>query len=165
MSGDCTRPGVYELPWGITVEQLLETVGGGNAKAVQVGGYSGQLIPASQFDRRLAYEDLGIGGSVIVYGQDRDMLDVAENYFEFFVDESCGQCTPCRDGNVKLLEGIRALRQGKCSSRYLNELISLCETIQVASKCGLGQLSPNILIAINKHFRDEILARPMVGQH
>ncbi|NJL50608.1 MAG: NADH-quinone oxidoreductase subunit J [Blastochloris sp.] len=165
VSGDCTRPGVYEFPWGITVEGLLETVGGGNAKAVQVGGYSGLLIPASQFDRRLAYEDLGIGGSVIVYGQDRDMLDVAENYFEFFVDESCGQCTPCRDGNVKLLEGIRALRQGKCSSRYLNELISLSETIQVASKCGLGQLSPNILIAINKHFRDEILARPMVDQH
>ena len=70
-----------------------------------------------------------------------------------------------RQRNSETLEGIRALRQGKCTSRYLNELISLCETIQVASKCGLGQLSPNILIAINKHFRDEILARPVVGHH
>jgi len=164
VSGDCSRPGVYELPWGITVDHLLETVGASNTKAVQVGGYSGQLIPPSQFNRRLAYEDLGIGGSVIVYGPERDMLDVAENYLEFFIDESCGQCTPCRDGNVKLLEGVRLLRQGKCSSRYLNELVSLSETIQVASKCGLGQLSPNILVAINKHFRDEVLARPATGQ-
>ncbi|CAK0760514.1 NAD-reducing hydrogenase HoxS subunit alpha [Azospirillaceae bacterium] len=164
VSGDCKKPGVYEWPWGITIQQLLENVGGLGAKAVQVGGYTGQLVPASHFNRVLGYEDLGIGGSIIVYGQERDMLEIAENYFEFFVDESCGQCTPCRDGNVKLLEGVRLLRQGKCSTRYLNELIDLCETIQLASKCGLGQLSPNVLIAINEYFRDEIMARPVVGQ-
>jgi len=165
VSGDCTRPGVYELPWGTTLARLLEMVGGDGAKAVQVGGYSGELVPAAEFGRKLAYEDLGLGGSVIIYGQQRDLLEVAENYLEFFVDESCGQCTPCRDGNVKLLEGIRLLLRGKCSTRYLNELIGLGETIQLASKCGLGQSSPKVLLAINKHFRDEIMARPIEASH
>ena len=165
VSGDCTRPGVYELPWGSTVQQLLALVGGEGAKAVQAGGYSGELIPASEFSRVLGYEDLGIGGSVIVYGQERDLLEIAENYLEFFVEESCGQCTPCRDGNVKLLDGIQLLLKGKCSTRYLNELIGLSETIQLASKCGLGQSSPKVLLAINKHFRDEIMARPIETAH
>ena len=163
VSGDCSRPGVYELPWGITVDQLLETVDARGAKAVQIGGYTGHLVPARQFDRRLAYEDLGIGGSIIVYGPDRDMLEVAENYLEFFVEESCGQCTTCRVGNQKLLEGVRLLQQGKCSNRYLNDLIALSETVKLASKCGLGQASPNVMIALNAHFKDEILARPVEG--
>jgi [NiFe] hydrogenase diaphorase moiety large subunit len=161
VSGDCTRPGVYELPWGISVEALLELVGGEGAKAVQVGGYSGYLVPPSEFRRKLAYEDLGLGGSVIVYGPKRDLLEVAENYLEFFVEESCGQCTPCRDGNPKLLEGVRLLLKGTCSTRYLNELISLGETIERASKCGLGQSSPKVLLAVYEHFQDEIMARPI----
>ena len=163
VSGDCSHPGVYELPWGITVDQLLDTVGGKGAKAVQVGGYTGQLVPARQFGRKIAYEDLGIGGSIIIYGPDRDMLDIAENYLEFFIEESCGQCTPCREGNVKLLEGIRLLQRGKCSNRYLNDLVSLSETIRLTSKCGLGQASPNVVVALNEHFKEEILARPILG--
>jgi [NiFe] hydrogenase diaphorase moiety large subunit len=163
VSGDCSHPGVYELPWGITVDQLLDTVGGKGAKAVQVGGYTGQLVPARQFGRKIAYEDLGIGGSIIIYGPDRDMLDIAENYLEFFIEESCGQCTPCREGNVKLLEGVRLLQRGKCSNRYLNDLVSLSETIRLTSKCGLGQASPNVVVALNEHFKEEILARPVMG--
>lgn len=163
VSGDCARPGVYELPWGITVDQLLETVDGKGAKAVQIGGYTGELVPARQFHRVLGYEDLGIGGSIIVYGPDRDMLEVAENYLEFFVEESCGQCTTCRIGNQRLLEGVRLLQRGKCSNRYLNDLIALSQTIKTASKCGLGHASPNVLIAINEHFKEEILARPVLA--
>jgi [NiFe] hydrogenase diaphorase moiety large subunit len=163
VSGDCARPGVYELPWGISVDQLLETVDGKGAKAVQIGGYTGELVPARQFDRVIGYEDLGIGGSIIVYGPNRDMLEVAENYLEFFVEESCGQCTTCRIGNQTLLEGLRLLQQGKCSNRYLNDLIALSHTIKTASKCGLGQASPNVVIAINEHFKEEILARPVMA--
>ncbi len=159
ISGDCDKPGVYELPWGKTIAEMLEMVGGVGAKAVQVGGYSGQLIPAAEFGRKLAYEDVATGGSVIIYGPERDMLEVAENYLEFFVEESCGQCTPCRDGNVVLLDGVRRLKNGTCSTHYLNQLVSLCDTMQIASKCGLGQASPNVLVALNKHFRDEILGR------
>jgi [NiFe] hydrogenase diaphorase moiety large subunit len=165
VSGDCMRPGLYELPLGLSVAQLLEQVGGEGAKAVQVGGYSGELVPPCQFGRKLAYEDLGLGGSVIVYGPERDLLEIAENCLEFFVGESCGQCTPCRDGNVVLLEGVKSLLKGKCSTRYLDELISLGETIRLTSKCGLGQSSPKVLLAINEHFRDEIMARPVAGSH
>lgn len=159
ISGDCTHPGIYELPFGITVAELLKEVGAEEAKAVQIGGASGHCIPARDFNRTLGYEDIATGGSVIVFGPNRDMLKVAKNFMEFFVEESCGQCTPCRDGNVKLLEGIKLLEQGQCSMRYLNELIKLGQTMQIASKCGLGQSSPNAFISIMTNFKEEVLGR------
>ncbi len=159
VSGDCENPGVYELPMGITVAELLEKVGGGRAKAVQVGGASGQCVPAAEFDRQICYEDIATGGSIIVFGLDRDMLRVAKNFLEFFVEESCGQCTPCREGNVKLLEGVEMLEEGRCSMSYLKELCALGETMQLASKCGLGQSSPNAFLSVVKNFQCEILGR------
>jgi len=159
VSGDCERPGIYELPFGITIKKLLKEVGGENAKAVQIGGASGQCIARQDFEHTIAYEDIGTGGSVIIFGPDRDMLQVAENFLEFFVEESCGQCTPCRLGNPKLLEGIKLLKQGQCSVAYLTELKKLGETIQLAAKCGLGQSSPNAFLSIVENFRTEILGR------
>jgi len=159
VSGDCAAPGVYEFPLGVTVAELLEKVGGAGAKAVQIGGASGLCVPAAEFGRRIAFEDVATGGSIIVLGPGRDMLHVAKNFMEFFVEESCGQCTPCRAGNAKLLEGIEMLERGACSSAYLNELLGLCETMQLASKCGLGQSSPNAFVSIMTHFQDEILGR------
>jgi len=159
VSGDCELPGVYEFPMGITIAKLLKEVKGEGAKAVQVGGASGQCVPSSQFDRTLAFEDVSTGGSIIVFGPHRDMLDVVENFLEFFVDESCGQCTPCREGVPKLLEGVELLKQGKCSMAYLKELCGLGETLQLASKCGLGQSAPNALLSVVANFQDEILGR------
>jgi [NiFe] hydrogenase diaphorase moiety large subunit len=75
------------------------------------------------------------------------------------VEESCGQCTPCREGNAKLLEGVEMLEKGECSTGYLNELLKLGETMQVASKCGLGQSSPNAFLSIMEHFKNEIMGR------
>jgi len=165
VSGDCARPGVYEFPFGITVAKLLAAVGGENAKAVQVGGASGPCVPAGEFDRAIAYEDVATGGSVIVFGPGRDMLAIAENFLEFFVEESCGQCTPCRIGNVRLLEGVELLREGRCSMHYLKELCALGETMQAASKCGLGQSSPNAFLSIVRHFKDEIMGRVPAASH
>jgi [NiFe] hydrogenase diaphorase moiety large subunit len=159
VSGDCKLPGVYEFPLGITIAKLLKEVQGEGAKAVQVGGASGQCIPACQFDRTLAFEDVPTGGSIIVFGPQRDMLDVVENFLEFFIDESCGQCTPCREGVPKLMEGVGLLKRGKCSMAYLKELCSLGETLQLASKCGLGQSAPNALLSVVAHLQDEILGR------
>ena len=98
------------------------------------------------------------GGSIIVFNNSRDMLKILKNFMEFFTEESCGQCTPCRIGNKKLLDGVYMIEQGKCSVEYLRELISLGETMQIASKCGLGQSSPNSFISIISHFGDEILS-------
>jgi len=159
VSGDCERPGVYEFPLGITIARLLEEVGADDAKAVQVGGASGRCISASEFDRTIAFEDVPTGGSIIIFGQERDMLAVARNFLEFFVEESCGQCTPCREGNIKLLEGVELLENGACSMAYLNELCRLGETMQLASKCGLGQSSPNAFLSIVANFKDELMGR------
>jgi [NiFe] hydrogenase diaphorase moiety large subunit len=159
VSGDCTRPGVYEFPLGITVAKLLTAVGGEGAKAVQVGGASGRCVPAGEFSRALAFEDISTGGSIIVFSPQRDMLRVARNFLEFFVEESCGQCTPCREGCVKLLEGAELLEQGRCPMSYLTELCQLGETMQLAAKCGLGQSAPNAFLSIVEHFRDELMGR------
>ena len=159
VSGDCKHPGIYEFPFGITVADLLKEVGGENAKAVQIGGASGHCVARDNFHRTIAYEDYGSGGSIIVFGPDTDMLKVARNFLEFFVEESCGQCTPCREGTPKLLEGVEMLEQGRCSVAYLNELKKLGETIQLASKCGLGQSSPNAFLSIVENFKPEILGR------
>ena len=159
VSGDCEHPGVYEFPFGITVSELLHEVGGRNAKAVQMGGASGICVPSWEFEHTICFEDLSTGGSVIVLGPQRDMLDVAENFLEFFVEESCGQCTPCRMGNPKLLEGVRLLKQGTCSMHYLIELCKLAETMQLTSKCGLGQSSSRAFLSIVEHFKDEIMGR------
>ncbi len=156
VSGDCEKPGVYELPWGTTVNELLKIVEANNTKAVQVGGASGNCLPKSQFDRKLAYEDAATGGSIIIFNESRNMLKVLKNFLEFFVEESCGQCTPCRIGNTKLLEGINMIESGNFTFSYINNLKELGRTMQVASKCGLGQSSPNSFISILENFKDEI---------
>jgi [NiFe] hydrogenase diaphorase moiety large subunit len=157
VSGDCDKPGVYEFPLGISIAELLAAVGGSGAKAVQVGGASGVCVPAAQFSRTIAFEDVPTGGSIIVFAPGRDMLHVAHNFLDFFVDESCGQCTPCRGGNVKLLEGADKLRLGTLTLDELDDLKDLAETMRVASKCGLGQSSPNAFMSIMEHFGDEIM--------
>ena len=156
VSGDCEKPGVYELPWGTTVNELLKIVEANDTKAVQVGGASGNCLPKSQFDRKLAYEDAATGGSIIIFNESRNMLKVLKNFMEFFVEESCGQCTPCRIGNTKLLEGINMIESGNFTFSYINNLKELGRTMQVASKCGLGQSSPNSFISILENFKDEI---------
>jgi [NiFe] hydrogenase diaphorase moiety large subunit len=156
ISGDCELPGVYELPWGASINDVLKLVGAKNTKAVQVGGASGVCLPKGQFDRTLGYEDVGTGGSIIIFNENRDMLHILQNFMEFFVEESCGQCTPCRIGNTKLLEGVIKMREGDYTFSYINTLKDLGRTMQVASKCGLGQSSPNAFISILENFKEEI---------
>lgn len=165
ISGDCKKPGVYELPWGTTIKELLEIVDAKDTKAVQVGGASGVCINKSQFDRRLAYEDAGTGGSIIIFDESRNMLNVLKNFMEFFVEESCGQCTPCRIGNTKLLEGVNMIENGEFTFGYINKLKDLGRTMQVASKCGLGQSSPNSFLSILENFKDEILNNGSGGRN
>jgi len=159
ISGDCKNPGVYELPWGITIKDLLEIAGAEDTKAVQVGGASGICLPESQFSKKVSYEEISTGGSVMIFNKDRNMLKVLKNFMEFFVEESCGQCTPCRIGNVKLLEGIEMIEKNEYSMEYINKLKELGETMKVASKCGLGQSSPNPFISILDNFKDEIFTK------
>ena len=164
VSGDCNKPGVYELPWGTSVKELLEIVDAKNTKAVQVGGASGTCIPKTQFNRVLAYEDAATGGSIMIFNESRNMLKVLKNFMEFFVEESCGQCTPCRVGNTKLLEGIEKIERREFTFAHINNLKELGRTMQVASKCGLGQSSPNSFISILENFKEEIFHTDGKGQ-
>ncbi|HPI19449.1 MAG TPA: NADH-ubiquinone oxidoreductase-F iron-sulfur binding region domain-containing protein [Candidatus Kapabacteria bacterium] len=159
ISGDCKKPGVYEVPFGITINEILKLVEAENTKAVQVGGASGTCIPKAEFERSISFEDISTGGSVIIFNETRSMLHILENFMEFFVEESCGQCTPCRIGNVKLLDGLKKIRKGECSLSYIHELIELGKSMQIASKCGLGQSSPNPFISIMTHFENEIFSQ------
>jgi len=126
---------------------------------VQVGGASGLNVAEKDFDKPICFEGLPPGGSIIVFNHKRDMLHVLKNFMEFFVEESCGQCTPCREGNYRLLEGVKMLEKGECSVRYLKELEALCDVMKDSSKCGLGQTSPNAFLSIVENFKTEILYR------
>ncbi len=99
----------------------------------------------------------------MIFDEQRDMLKVLKNFMEFFEEESCGQCTPCRIGNTKLLEGIKMIESGEYTFKYINTLKELGRTMQVASKCGLGQSSPNSFISILDNFKDEIFHSNGIG--
>jgi [NiFe] hydrogenase diaphorase moiety large subunit len=153
ISGDCMLPGVYELPLGITLREVLEKCGGSDAAAVQVGGPSGQLVPPDQFDRRICFDDLATGGSIMVFGPERNILEIVHTFMEFFVDESCGYCTPCRVGNVLLNEILERIMDGRGEPNDLTQLEELGEMIKATSRCGLGQTSPNPILTSLEHFR------------
>lgn len=165
VSGDCSKPGVYEVPFGTSINEILELAGGTGAKAVVIGGASGVCVAKSEFKRGIAFEDFPTGGSVIVFGKKRKMTDVAENFLEFFEREHCGQCTPCREGVPVLLEGIRMIKKGECTQAYLKDLLSLGETMQCSAKCGLGQSASNAFTSIINKFKNEYkLSAKMTGK-
>jgi [NiFe] hydrogenase diaphorase moiety large subunit len=143
VSGDCEKPGIYELDWGVSVNHLLELVGARDAKAVQIGGPSGTLVAPKDFGRRICFEDLPTGGSVMVFGQDRDILQIVRDFTEFFVDESCGWCAPCRVGTTILLRTLDRIIEGGAGQADLAQLNELAGTVKACSRCGLGQTAPN----------------------
>ncbi|MDX9758993.1 MAG: NAD(P)H-dependent oxidoreductase subunit E [Bacteroidota bacterium] len=153
ISGDILRPGVYEVPFGITMKEVLEMAGGENAKAVQVGGPSGQLIGPDMFHRIICYDDLATGGALMVFGPQRDLLEVVEYFMDFFIEESCGYCTPCRVGNVLLRDRLENIIHGKGEPADLTYLEELCQVVKATSRCGLGQTSPNPILSSLRNFR------------
>jgi len=153
VSGDCSRPGVYEVPFGIKVKDLLKMIGAGNAAAVQVGGPSGTMIGPGEYERTICYDDLATGGSLMVFGPDRDILDVVRRFNEFFVEESCGYCTPCRVGNQLMKEALGRIAAGKGEPSDLDYLQTLGQAMKVTSRCGLGQTACNPVLSTLKNFR------------
>ncbi|MFA5369884.1 MAG: NADH-ubiquinone oxidoreductase-F iron-sulfur binding region domain-containing protein [Candidatus Omnitrophota bacterium] len=154
ISGDCKRPGVYEVEFGSNISSVLKIAGGEDAKAVSAGA-SGEIVPRRHFSRMICFEDFSTGGAIIVFSKKRDIFEAVENFLKFFKDESCGQCTPCREGIPVLLEGLSMIRKGQCCQEYLNDLLSLSETMQIASKCGLGQSCPKPFISALQYFKRE----------
>ena len=157
VSGDTPRPGVYELELGMTLAQFESIFGDGHTKAVQVGGSSGFCVPRKEFEKTiLGFEGIPTGGAMMLFNSSRSMYNVLQNFLEFFCDESCGQCVPCRVGCQQLLRGIRAIKTGAMPQTYLKELQKLSETMNIASKCGLGRSVANSFMSITTHFVEEM---------
>ena len=139
ISGDCGSPGIYEISLGTTVADVLKLCRAGNCQAIQIGGPGGELIAASEIDRRICYDDLNTGGSFIIFDESRDMLDVASNFTHFFAHESCGFCTPCRVG-TKLMERVtEKICNGHGARLDIEQIRRLNKLMTQASHCGLGQ--------------------------
>jgi [NiFe] hydrogenase diaphorase moiety large subunit len=155
VSGDCKFPGVYEIEWGLSLKQLLEMVGATDVQAVQVAGPSGICVPPSQFDRKIALEDLPTGGSMIVIGKHRDILkDVVLNFMEFFADESCGSCVTCRSFNMILTSSVKKVIDNKAIKKDIDDMLAWSEILRKTTRCGLGQTSSNPITTTIKNFRE-----------
>lgn len=158
VSGDTPISGIYELELGMPLNDFVNEFGDGDTKAVQVGGASGHCVPRKKFnDTIIGFEGIPTGGSMMIFNSSRSMYNVLHDYLEFFTEESCGQCTPCRVGCQQLLKGIEAVKRGERPPAYLDDLKKLTGTMKIAAKCGLGQSVGNPFNSIIDNFREEII--------
>ncbi len=166
LGGKINNTGLVEVPMGTTLREVIYDIGGGcpngkKFKAVQTGGPSGGCITADFLDTKIDFDTLTALGSMmgsggmIVMDEDNCMVDIARFFLEFTVDESCGKCTPCREGTKRMLEILDKITEGKGTMEDLEKLEDLGNTIKNTSLCGLGQTAPNPVISTLKYFRDE----------
>jgi SLBB domain./Respiratory-chain NADH dehydrogenase 24 Kd subunit./NADH-ubiquinone oxidoreductase-F iron-sulfur binding region./Respiratory-chain NADH dehydrogenase 51 Kd subunit. len=154
ISGDCARPGIYEYPFGTTIQTILNDCGADDVLGVQVGGPSGTFISNQEFDRKLAFEDLATGGSFIIFNSSRNILDMVHNFAHFFAHESCGFCTPCRVGTSLLQKQIDKIVEGHGSAGDVVALEELCQLVKNYSHCGLGQTAANPILTTLERYPD-----------
>ncbi len=164
--GKITNTGLVEVPMGMTLRDIVYRIGGGipggkKFKAVQTGGPSGGCIPEKLLDLKVGFDELSKVGSMmgsggmIVMDEDTCMVDVARYFLNFLIDESCGKCTPCREGMRQMLKILTNITQGRGKEGDIKLLEELAETAIVASLCALGKSAPNPLLSTLRYFRDE----------
>ena len=152
ISGDCAKPGIYEYPFGTSIQQVLQDCGAADVLGIQIGGPSGTLIGQDELQRRLAFEDLATGGSFIIFNQSRNILDIVKNFTHFFAHESCGFCTPCRVGTSLLKKQLDKITDGYGSAGDVAALEELCQLVKNLSHCGLGQTAANPILSTLQRF-------------
>jgi NADH:ubiquinone oxidoreductase subunit F (NADH-binding)/(2Fe-2S) ferredoxin len=166
LAGDVKHTGLIEVPFGLTLREIVYDVGGGikddkEFKAIQTGGPMGGCLPKEYLDLPMDYEELGKAGSImgsgglVVMDEGTCMVDIARFFMDFIQDESCGKCTPCRVGTRRMLEILERICAGKGEESDLDTLEMLCDQIKQDSLCGLGQGAPNPVVSTLKHFRSE----------
>lgn len=169
LSGHVQRPGVYEVPLGLPVEEFIQVYGGGMAggkrlKAFSPGGASSGFLPASMTNVALDFQSLTqVGsmlgsGAVVALAEGTCMLDAALNVVTFFRNESCGKCVPCRVGSDKIVQILDRATRGQATMDEITLIGELAETMQLTSICGLGQAAPLPITSALKYFGDEIMA-------
>ena len=166
LAGDVKHTGLIEVPFGLSLREIVFDVGGGikddkGFKAIQTGGPMGGCLPADYLDLPVDYESLTAAGSMmgsgglVVMDDETCMVDIARFFMEFTQDESCGKCTPCRVGTLRILEILERICDGKGVEGDIETLEMLCAQIKSTALCGLGQGAPTPVISTLKHFRDE----------
>ena len=166
LAGKIKKGGLVEVPMGMTIREIIFGIGGGIAedkqfKAVQMGGPSGGCIPSEFLDTPIDYKSIqetgaimGSGGMVVM-DETTCMVDMAKFFLDFTCKESCGKCTPCREGTKRMLEMLERITEGKGEPGDIEKLIDLGEFIKSTSLCGLGQTAPNPVLTTIKYFRNE----------
>ncbi len=166
LTGKVNNTGLCEVPMGITIREVVFDIGGGirfgkKFKAVQIGGPSGGCIPEEQIDLPIDFDSLTAAGAMMGSGgmvamdEDDCMVDIARYFLSFTQNESCGKCTPCREGTKRMLETLERITQGKGEAEDIAHLENLAISIKDSSLCGLGQTAPNPVLTTLRYFRDE----------
>lgn len=169
LAGKVNHTGLVEIPMGMTLREVVYDIGGGvpngkQLKAVQTGGPAGGLIPASMIDTPIDYDALAAAGSImgsggmIVLDEDDCSVDVAKFFIAFTQDESCGKCSPCREGTMRMLEILEKITGGNGTLQDIVNLERLANLVGKASLCGLGKAAPNPILSTLRYFRDEYIA-------
>ena len=169
LAGKVTHTGLVEVPMGSTLREVVEEIGGGvrkgkKLKAIQTGGPAGGCIPASMLDLHIDFDTLAKVGSImgsggmIVLDEDDCMVDIAKFFVKFSEDESCGKCTPCREGTKRMAEILDRITAGQGTLEDLDRLRRLAALIKKTSLCGLGRAAPNPVLSTLEHFYDEYVA-------
>jgi NADH-quinone oxidoreductase subunit F len=164
--GKVERTGLIEVPFGITMRQIIYEIGGGilkgkRFKGVQTGGPSGGCLPPDFLDTPVDYDSLTAAGSImgsggmIVMDEDTCIVDVARYFLDFVQKESCGKCVPCRVGTKEMQDILERITQGKGKPEDIDQLQRLAVTVKSGSLCGLGQTAPNPVLSTTKYFREE----------
>lgn len=175
LGGKINNTGLLEIPMGTTLREVIYDIGGGipnnkKFKAVQTGGPSGGCLCEKHLDTPIDYDNLTALGSMmgsggmIVMDEDNCMVDVARFFLEFTVEESCGKCSPCREGTKRMLEILTMITKGKAKIEHLEELQKLAHTIKDTALCGLGQTAPNPVLSTLENFYDEYYAHVVDGK-
>lgn len=175
LSGNLVNRCVCEYPKGTSLHTLIYEVGGGcpndrKVLGVQTGGASGNIINSDMLDIPMSINGCAENGAtfgagdIMVFDDSNDVLDIVENLMEFFTHESCGKCTPCREGNMRLLQLIRKIKNGRGEMKDLDTLQELSATMMDCSLCGLGQASPSPVVSTLKNFRSAYINAIERGQ-
>lgn len=166
LTGKVKNTGLVEVPMGIPMREIVFDIGDGilndkKFKAVQIGGPSGGCLPMEKIDLPVDYESLTAAGAIVgsgglvVMDEDTCMVDVAKYFLDFTRRESCGKCTPCREGTQRMREMLDRFSKGQGELADLDILTNLARTIIDTSLCGLGQTAPNPILTTLRYFRDE----------
>lgn len=166
LSGNVNNTGLIEVPMGTTMREIIFDIGGGikngkKFKAVQIGGPSGGCLKEEHLDLPVDFDSLSsvgaiIGsGGIVVMDEDTCMVSIAQFFMNFTCEESCGKCTPCREGTTRMLEILNRITNGKGKDGDIEELKELATMIKTSSLCGLGKSAPNPVLSTLQHFEDE----------